>query len=145
MRRKTPGLSKPIDTVEIDESFKVDNGCGRYESERAWVELKIKLDERRGDYYIDVLMGTKGKDAHVHYGLNRDLSGRFFLPRDSLHTLGVRAVDSKRGVLEDSITRFKEGDGSNKVTFTVVVDDASRTIRVLFADVKLESNADAAA
>jgi hypothetical protein len=133
-------LSDEIATVKIDDNFKFDIESGRYETEHAWLELKIKKDSRRGDFYIDGLMGSKGKKAHVHFGLNADQSYRFLLPRGSLHTFGRRAVDSKRGVLEDSVLWFKPGEGKHRATFTVVIDEPTRKIRVLFTEVKLESN-----
>ena len=128
-----------VHTVKIDESFKFDVASGHYETEQAWLELRIKPDPRRGDFYIDCLMGTKGREAHVHFGLNPDGGTRFFLPRDRLNSFERKAVDSIRGVLEDSKVMLKPEEGKHKATFTLFVDEPSRTIRVLFKDVKLES------
>ena len=126
-------------TIKIDDSFKFDVDSGCYETATGWAKVRIRQDERREDYYIDVLSGSKGKDAHIHYGINADQSLRFMETRDCLNTFAVKAEDSNLGVIHDGITRFKPEDGKHKFTFKVEINEPTRTIRVLFAEASLES------
>jgi hypothetical protein len=125
-------------TVKIDETFTFEGGKQRYETKNAWAEVAIKKDTRRGDYYIDALIGARGSGkAHIHMGANADGSIRFLLPRGKLHSLGRRVVDSKRGVLEDKTVMLKPELGKKTFKFTVEVSEPKRQIKVLFADAKL--------
>lgn len=125
-------------TVKIDASFKFEGGKEFYETRKAWAKVRIKKDDKLGDHYVDVLMGSKGKDPHIHLGANGDGTLRFMEDRGKLSSLRRRVVDSKRGVLEDKSAMLKPETGENTFEFTVLVDEPTRTIKVIFKDATLK-------
>jgi len=126
--------------VEIDSTFKFDNGRKYYETENAWAKVRIQKDPRKGDYYIDVLIGSRGEEeSHAHFGINSDQSCRFFESRNVLNSISRKVVSSNLGVIEDKTVNLKSETGTKKFTFNVIIDEPKRTIKVLFNDAELTS------
>lgn len=122
---------------KIDSSFKFEDGRKYYETPNSWAKVRIMKDPRKGDYYIDVLMGSKGdKKPHVHFGINGDQSYRFLEPRGSLHTLNRKAVGSD-GFNSDETLVLDSVPGRHRFRFTVLIEERTRTIKVLFSDAVL--------
>jgi hypothetical protein len=127
--------------VEIDSTFKFDKGREYYETENAWAKVRIQKDPRKGDFYIDVLIGSRGeKKPHAHFGINSDQSIRFFEPRDVLNSISRKVVSKNLGVIEDKTVNLKSETGTKKFTFNVNIDEPKRTIKVLFNDAELTPN-----
>lgn len=129
----------PSNKIAIDSSFHFDVKGGHYETKNSWAEVAIRKDKRRNDYYIDVLFGAKGQNKpHTHIGINGDQSLRFIEPRGVVHSI-QKDVDSKfEGHLKTEKATFNDEPIKGTFTFKVIIDEPSRTIRVLFSDVKLE-------
>jgi|SRR3972149_3946172 len=127
------------DRVRIDSSFRFDVSSGHYETQNSWAELEIKKDDRRGDYYISALFGTKGeKTHHTHVGINADQTLRFMKSRGVTQSI-ERKVDSKlEGHLETKKVTLNDKPPKSKLTFKVIIDEPSRTIKFLLDEVKLE-------
>ncbi|MDE1870870.1 MAG: hypothetical protein KGI06_01365 [Candidatus Micrarchaeota archaeon] len=124
---------------KIDSTFKFDIASKFYETAKAWAKVRVKKDSKRGDYYIDVLIGSKGdKNPHAHIGINGDQSQRFFETRGIINTFSRKAVDSKQGLLDDRTINLKPQKGKNSFTFNVVIDDRTKTIKVLFKEAQLK-------
>lgn len=126
--------------VKIDSSFKFEGGRQEYETEHAWAKVRVLEDERKKDYYIDVLIGSKeSKEVHIHMGVNGDGSFRFVEPRNHLNSLRREAVDSIRGRIDDQTFMLKPNEGKHEFKFTAIADAKTRIIKVLFDEAKLTS------
>lgn len=128
-----------VEMVKIDSTFKFDGGRDYYETLNAWTKVRIVKDKKREGYYVDVLMGSKGNKPHVHMGINGDGSYRFILPRNSLNSISQRAEDSNLGLIGDETINITPEKGPNSFTFKIIVNEPTRTIKVLFEEANLMS------
>ena len=64
-----------------------------------WVEIRNKK------IYYDVLIGKKGKEAHIHYGINPDFTLTFLEDRDMVKKIKQELIKSDGEVIsvEDKI------------------------------------------
>jgi len=121
--------------VVIDDSFKFEGGKEEYETENFWAKMRIKKDEKRGDYYIDIVEGRKSKNVpHCHIGINADQSLRFIEPREVLKTINRRVESKLYGLMEDKTVQIKSEPGGAEFTFKVEIDGPSKTIKVQFSE-----------
>jgi len=131
----------------VDSDFQIAIGKRRIETPNFWAEFRVKRDDRRGDYYIDLLVGRRGHfldhlKHYFHIGINRDQSLRFCEGRGML-TAMRREIDSRqRGRLADETVRFKPSGGAGaEFKFQVTIDEPTKTITPKFEEVTLkESN-----
>jgi len=132
----------PPQKVEIDNSFHFDIRSGRYKTKNSWAQVRIVKDRRRGDFYIDVLFGEKGSSKpHLHMGINADQSSRFIEHRGVIGSI-TKDVDSKmEGHIKTEKAVYNTKPIKGTFTFKVIIDDPTKTIKVLFDDVKLEDYA----
>lgn len=126
----------------IDSIYTIKEGKQRLETENFWAEFKVKKDERRGDQYIDVLIGDRNHTApHSHMGINFDQSTRFVEPRERLNTMR-HEIDSKlQGRLADNTIMYSEprkGKPVGRLTFQVIIDDSTKTITPKFEEARLQ-------
>ena len=132
----------------VDSHFQIALGKRRIETKSFWAEFRVKRDNRRGDYYIDVLAGRRRHfldhlKHYYHMGINLDQSLRFCKGRGVL-TAVRREIDSKqKGRLADDIVRFKPPGGAGaEFKFQIIIDEPTKTITPKFEEVTLkESNA----
>ena len=108
--------------------------------------FRVKRDPRRGDYYIDLLVGRKRHvmdrlKPYAHIGINPDQSTRFVETRGVLNGIR-REIDSKqRGRLADETIEYserKEGKPVGKFIFQVIINEPTRTITPKFEEAQLE-------
>lgn len=126
----------------IVSSFTIKEGKERLETKNFWAEFRVKMDDRTGDRYIDVLMGNKDESKpHSHLGLNLDQSTRFVEPRGLLNTMR-REVDSKqKGRLADETIVYSEpkaGKPKGKLVFKIIIDEPTKTITPKFEEALME-------
>ena len=126
-------------SIKIDSSFKLDNETGEYETKNYWAKVRLMKDRRRNDMYIDILAGKKGQEAHYHSGINQDQSLRFNESRNKLVSIRRQVEDIKTGnSIEDKTIAFKEGKVEASLTFRIIIDEPSRTIKVKFGEAKID-------
>ncbi len=103
--------------------------------------MRVKQDNKRGDYYIDVLLGTKGNSKpHAHIGINPDQSLRFADPRGVLQGIR-RKIESKMfEQLEDKSVMLQDRPEKGRLTFSVIIDEPTRTIKVQVYEAKITEN-----
>jgi hypothetical protein len=130
----------------VDSHFQIAKGKKRIETPNFWAEFRVKRDKRRGDYYIDLLVGRKEHflDHLKHYshtGINRDQSLRFCEGRGML-TAMRREIDSKqRGRIADETIQFKPPGGPGaEFKFQVTIDEPTKTITPNFEEVTLKQS-----
>jgi hypothetical protein len=126
----------------VDSSYTIKPGKERLESANFWAQFRVKKDDRRGDEYVDVLIGNKYETKpHSHIGINLDQSTRFVEPRGMLNTMR-REIDSKlRGRLADETLTYsvpKEGKPKGKLVFQLIIDEPTRTITPKFGESRIE-------
>jgi hypothetical protein len=132
---------KPERNIKIDSSFKLEKETGEYKTTNHWAKVRIMKDKKRGDLYIDVLAGRKGEPAHYHVGINPDQTLRFNEVREKLANIRRQVDDVKTGdSLEDKTVAFKQSKGKASLTFKVIVDEPTRTIKVKFGEAKIEES-----
>jgi hypothetical protein len=132
----------------VDSHFQITTGKKRIETQNFWAEFRVKRDKRRGDYYIDLLVGRRGHflDHLKHYshtGINSDQSLRFCEGRGVLTSMR-REIDSKqRGRIADETIRFKPPERAGaEFKFQITIDEPTKTITPKFEEVTLkQSNA----
>jgi hypothetical protein len=66
-----------------------------------WAKLRIKKDVKVNEKYIDVLVGKKDKQWHMHIGINLDQTIRFTQFRGVTHSITREVKSLKRGFLEN--------------------------------------------
>ena len=124
----------------VDASFTIARGKERLETTNFWAEFKITRDSKRGDEYVNVVMGRKNRNKpHAHVGINLDQSIRFIVPRGVLNAMR-REIDSKqRGRLKDETIRFSEPGGETaQFTFKILIDGPTKTITPSFEEAVLK-------
>lgn len=124
----------------VDSSFTIARGKERLETRNFWTEFKVTRDSKRGDEYIDVVMGRRNRSkSHAHVGINLDQSIRFINPRSVLIAVR-REIDSKhRGRLKDETIRFSEPGGEGaQFTLKVLIDGPTKTITPSFEEAVLK-------
>jgi hypothetical protein len=123
----------------VDTTFTVKRGRDKQETTHYWAIFSVKRDSRRGDEYIDVLVGSKGKrDPHIHIGINFDQSRRFVESRDRLVDMR-RRIDSKlKGKLVDETITYSNKPARSRFTFKITIDEPTRTITPVFEESSLE-------
>ena len=155
------GLMEPVYSVEtmmsvkahaasgikgIDSSFAIRKGKESFKTANFWAEFRVKRDSRRGDYYIDLLVGRKRHvmdhlKPYAHIGINPDQSTRFVETRGVLNSIR-REIDSKqRGRIADETVKYsarKEGKPIGNFIFQVIVDEPTKTITPKFEEAQLE-------
>lgn len=125
--------------IKIDSSFRLEKETGEYETANYWAKVRIKKDGRRDDMYIDVVAGKKGELAHYHVGINPDQTLRFNEPRQKLASIRRQVDDVKTGdSLEDKTVAFKQEKGKASLTFKVMIDEPTHTIKVRFGEAKID-------
>ncbi len=125
----------------IDSSFTIKKGTERLETQNAWAEFRVKKDDGRGDYYIDVLVGNKDEtNNHSHIGINLDQSTSFVESRGVLNILR-REIDSRqKGRLADETIEYserKDGKPEIKFIFQMIIDEPTKTITPKFEEAQL--------
>ncbi len=122
----------------IGPEYRIKTGKEKVKTPRYWGNVRVKKDSRTDDYYIDVLIGKKDSTVpHIHVGINLDQSLRFVESRDELVNIH-RKVDSKlQGPLLDETVQYKQGDMGARLTFTVIVDDPTKTIEIKLNEMTL--------
>lgn len=135
-------VSRPRSAKGTDSSFTIKEGKERLETKSFWAEFRVKKDERRGDQYIDVLIGRKDEmKPHSHIGINLDQSTRFVEPRGVLNTIR-RVVNSKQmGRLADETIEYSErrdGKPEGNFVFQIIIDEPTKTITPRFEEAQLE-------
>jgi len=125
--------------VTIDNSFHFNIRSGRYETKSSWAQVSIKKDNRRGDFYIDVLFGEKNSNKpHLHMGINADQSSRFIEHRGVISSI-QKDVDSKlEGHVKTEKAIYNAKPVKGTFTFKVNIDEPTRTIKILFDEVRIE-------
>ena len=98
----------------------------------------MKKDPKKGDEYIDILIGKKGSNIpHSHFGLNLDQTFRFVEPRSAMHSIR-REIDSKfKGRISDEKIKFDGQQGPANFTFKVLIHGPTKTIEVKLKEAKL--------
>jgi len=135
-RRKSVGnVRSDLGIKGVDSSFRIEPGKARLKTENFWAEFKVKRNHKRGDEYVDVLIGRKGrKEAHTHVGINLDQSLRFLEPRNVL-TEVRREIDSKlEGRVADEKIVLSHKPGNARFTFSILIDGPTKTITPLFRE-----------
>lgn len=59
-----------------------------------WVEIRNKKT------YYDILIGKKGKKAHIHYGINPDFTLTFLQDRNMVQNIRQKLITEKGEVIE---------------------------------------------
>lgn len=72
----------------------------RFEDETRWAQLTVKEDPDRDASYFDILLGGKGKDWHVHFGINLDSTFRFKQFRGGAYSIARNVESLKHGHIE---------------------------------------------
>jgi hypothetical protein len=135
-----------VGIIGIDSSFSIKEGREKFKTKNFWAVVRVKRDSRRGDYYIDLLVGRKKHitdhlKPYAHIGLNPDQSTRFVETRGVLNTMR-REIDSKqKGRLADETIEFskpKEGKAEGKFIFQVTIDQPTKTITPRFEEGRIE-------
>ena len=119
-----------IITVPIDSTWKLLVDRAHFDSRNEWVEVRVRTDPRRGDDYIDLLIGVKGQNPHIHLGINRDLKLRFAEPRGRLNSIQREVVDSQLGKVDDTMVMLKETKGPYKFALRIYADEPTRTVKL---------------
>jgi len=119
----------------VDSSFRIEPGKARLETENFWAEFKVKRDHKRGDEFVDVLIGRKGREeVHAHVGINLDQSLRFMEPRNMLTEIR-REIDSKlEGRVADEKIVLSNKPGKARFTFSILIDEPTKTITPAFRE-----------
>ncbi len=101
----------------------------RIKNNDSWAELKIKDDS--GEQYFDILVGEKGKQAHMHMGINLDQSLRFLEGRGITNTIRRQMESKIYGPLDDKVKFIKDVKGLHEFEFklNVEVDTGEITIQ----------------
>src|SRR5208282_5373377 len=127
----------------VDSRFQIAIRKKRIETQNFWAEFRVRRDSRRGDYYIDVLVGRRKHffdhlKHYFHVGINLDQSVRFCDGRGAL-TAMRREIDSKqKGRLADETIRFKPPGGAGaEFKFQVIIDEPTKTMTPKFEEVTL--------
>ncbi len=120
--------------VPIDSTWTREGEREHYETAGAWATVRIMKDPKRGDEYIDLLLGVKGKDPHAHYGINRDLSIRFHQHRGRINSIRREAIDSNLGKVDDKTLLLKPEMGRHSFQLRVYAHEPTRTVRVALAE-----------
>ena len=127
--------------VCVDSSFKFDVSSGEYETRNTWAKLGIRKDKRRGDYYIDALFGTKGEhEHHTHLGINADQTIRFLESRGITKSIERKVESRLEGLVETKSVTMDNKLAKGKLTFSLIIDESSRTIKFQLDEVKLENS-----
>ncbi len=96
-------------------------------------------DRLKWYYYVDVLVGRKGKHKpHAHLGLNPDQTIRFVKPRRTLTS--IRREVKQKGRLSDEVVEYpaEEGQKSGQVKFKILIDGRTRSITPLFEEIVMK-------
>jgi len=127
-----------IEIMGIGPEYKIKKGKERVKTQNYWGTVRLRKDSQIDEYYVDVLIGKKDKDApHVHVGINLDQTLRFVEPRNELVKIR-REVNSKfRGKLSDESVVYKKVPEGAELTFKIVIDDPIKTIEVILDEVML--------
>ncbi|MCI4364538.1 MAG: hypothetical protein L3K10_00515 [Thermoplasmata archaeon] len=124
----------PIKPIRIDSTWKLEVDREHYESGDAWANVRIVQDPRRGDDYIDLVIGLKGQDPHAHYGIDRDLSIRFHDDRGRVNSIRREVVDSNLGKVDDKTLMLKPVKGKNSFQIRIYAHEPTRTVRVALTE-----------
>lgn len=133
----------------IDSSFSIKEGKQRLETRNFWAFFRVRRDPRRGDYYIDLLVGRKRHvmdrlKPYAHIGINPDQSTRFVDARGVLNSVRQEIDSKQRGRLADETIEYserREGKPVGKFIFQIIIDEPARTITPKFAEAQLEEKA----
>jgi hypothetical protein len=130
----------------IDSSFHIKEGKAKFKTKSFWALVRVRRAPRRGDHYIDLLVGRKGHiidhlKPYAHIGINSDQSTRFVETREVLNSMR-REIDSKqKGRLADETIEFskpKEGKAQSKFIFQVIIGEPTKTITPRFDEGHIE-------
>jgi hypothetical protein len=87
----------------------------------SWAELKIKDSD--GEQFFDILLGKKGKKAHMHMGINLDQSLRFHQGRGITDTLRRQVHSKKHGPISDvKLEKIKDVEGLHEFEFKINIE-----------------------
>jgi hypothetical protein len=103
---------KMIDELWTNQK-KIEN-----KNDKNWAKIRIKKDNN--EPCLDWLIGSKGIQNHVHFGMYLNQERAFIYPRGELLNINLKVESNKRGLLSDETEIFQEAKG-NIAELTVIM------------------------
>jgi len=109
----------------------------KVKSENFWVQIQIKIDNKHGEY-LDILMGKKGRKAHIHQGIKADETILFFEHRNLVNSVKRKMENIETGeVIEKSKIFIKPDENLEMARLKLVKRHDPKTQTIYLEEIHL--------